>query len=285
MARPLRIEYPGALYHVTSRGNARADIVGDDGDRQIFVDTLSATVDRFGWLCHAWCLMDHHYHVLVVTPAPNLSRGMRHLNGVFTQRLNRRHGRVGHVFQGRYKAILVERAPHLLELCRYVVLNPVRAGMARRVRDWRWSSYRGSAGLARARRFEHRDWILAQFGAETDDAVRSYRRFVADGIGAPSPWDTLSGPDVLGGAAFRDALREKAGMTSSEVPSRARRLAPATLAALRRRHGDRGEWMARAYREHGHTMRRIADAAGLHYSTVSKIIKKWETQNNSTFKT
>ena len=100
MARPLRIEYPGALYHFTSRGNARADIVGDDGDRQIFVDTLSATVDRFGWLCHAWCLMDNHYHVLVETPAPNLSRGMRQLNGVFTQRLNRRHGRVGHVFQG-----------------------------------------------------------------------------------------------------------------------------------------------------------------------------------------
>lgn len=285
MARPLRIEFPGALYHVTSRGNARADIVGDDGDRRIFVDTLSATVERLGWLCHAWCLMGNHYHLLVETPAANLSRGMRQLNGVFTQRLNRRHGRVGHVLQGRYKAILVEREPHLLELCRYVVLNPVRAGMARRARDWRWSSFRGSAGLVRPRRFEHGDWLLAQFGGDEGVAVRSYRRFVADGIGASSPWDSLSGPDVLGGDAFREGLRAAAGTTSAEVPLRARLLAPASLDALRRRHRERGEWMARAYREHGHTMREIAEAAGLHYSSVSKIVKEWEGRKNSTFKT
>ncbi len=285
MARPLRIEFPGALYHVTSRGNARADIVGDDDDRRIFVDALSATVERFGWLCHAWCLMGNHYHLLVETPSANLSRGMRQLNGVFTQRLNRRHGRVGHVFQGRYKAILVEREPHLLELCRYVVLNPVRADMVRRARDWHWSSFRGTAGLARARRFEHSDWVIGQFGRDAGVARRAYRRFVADGIAASSPWESLSGPDVLGGAAFRDRLRRVAGTTSLEVPLRARRLMPASLEALRRRHRERGEWMARAYREHGYTMRRIAEAAGLHYSSVSKIVKQWEGRNHSTFKT
>lgn len=285
MARPLRIEFPGALYHVTSRGNARADIVGDDDDRRIFVDTLARTVERHGWLCHAWCLMGNHYHVLVETPAANLSRGMRQLNGVFTQRLNRRHDRVGHVLQGRYKAIVVEREPHLLELCRYVVLNPVRADMVRRARDWHWSSFRGTAGLARARPFEHRDWVIAQFGTEEGVAVRSYRRFVADGIGASSPWDSLAGPDVLGGDAFRDRLRDAAGTTSTEVPLRARRLAPAPLEELRRRHRERGEWMTRAYREHGYTMRRIAAAAGLHYSSISKIVKDWEERSNSTFKT
>ena len=285
MARPLRIEFPGALYHVTSRGNARADIVDDNDDRGIFIDTLSSTIERFGWLCPAWCLMDNHYHLLVETPAANLSRGMRQLNGVFTQRRNRRHGRVGHVFQGRYKAILVEREAYLLELCRYVVLNPVRAGMARRVRDWRWSSYRGTAGLARARPFEHGDWILARFGGVPEDAARAYRRFVADGLKAPSPWQALSGADVLGDEAFLEALADRVRAASPEVPSRGRRLAPASLETLRRRHRDRGEWMARAYREHGHTMRRIAEAAGLHYSTISKIIKAWETRNTSTFKT
>ena len=132
MARPLRLEFPGAVYHVTSRGNARAAIFLDDEDRPIFLGVLGAVVARFGWLCHAYCLMDNHYHLLLETPDPNLSRGMRQLNGVYTQRFNRRHGRVGHVLQGRFKAILVDRDGYLLELARYLVLNPVRAG---RVKD------------------------------------------------------------------------------------------------------------------------------------------------------
>ncbi len=142
MSRPLRIEFPGALYHVTARGNARRDIVEDDDDRRCFVDLLAETVQSRRWRLYAYCLMDNHYHLLVETPEPNLSRGMRQLNGVFTQRTNRRHGRVGHVFQGRYKSILVEREAYLLELCRYVVLNPVRAGMAARAGEWRWG-FRG----------------------------------------------------------------------------------------------------------------------------------------------
>ena len=140
MARPLRIEFPGALYHVTARGNARADIYLSDGDRAAFLALLARTLDRFGWLCHAYCVMSNHYHLLIETPRANLSRGMRHLNGVYTQSFNRIHGRVGHVFQGRYKAILVEQDAHLLELCRYVVLNPVRARLVARAGDWRWSS-------------------------------------------------------------------------------------------------------------------------------------------------
>ena len=129
MARPLRIEYPGAVYHITSRGNARADIFLMDDDRQVFLDILGNTVEKYNWLCHAFCLLDNHYHLLIETPDPNLSLGMRQLNGVYTQTFNRTHDRVGHVFQGRYKAILVEKESHLLELCRYVVLNPVRAKM------------------------------------------------------------------------------------------------------------------------------------------------------------
>jgi REP element-mobilizing transposase RayT len=131
---------------VTARGNARAVIYLNDGDRATFRALVGQTLDRFGWLCHAYCLMTNHYHLLVGTPRANLSRGMRHLNGVYTQSFNRGHGRVGHVFQGRYKAILVERETHLLELCRYVVLNPVRAGLAAGAADWSWSSYQLDPG-------------------------------------------------------------------------------------------------------------------------------------------
>jgi len=131
MARPLRLSYPGALYHVTARGNARQAIYTDDADRQMFLLVLEDVETRYHWLCHAYCLMDNHYHLLLETPQGNLSAGMRQVNGVYTQRFNRRHGRVGHIFQGRFKAILVERESYLLELCRYLVLNPVRAGIVR----------------------------------------------------------------------------------------------------------------------------------------------------------
>ena len=148
MARPLRIEYPGAVYHVTSRGNARQDIYLDDKDRLRFLKIVQQVIDRFNWLCHAYCLMGNHYHLLIETVDPTLSRGMRHLNGVYTQTFNRRHQRVGHVFQGRFKAILVERDAYLLQLSRYVVMNPVRAKMVRAAKDWPWSSYRVTAGLS-----------------------------------------------------------------------------------------------------------------------------------------
>lgn len=132
MARPLRLEFPGAVYHVTSRGNSKQDIFLDAKDRKLFLEVLSSVVARFKWLCHAYCLLGNHYHLIVETLEGNLSRGMRQLNGVYTQVFNRRHKKVGHLFQGRYKAILVEKETHLLALCRNVVLNPVRAGWVKR---------------------------------------------------------------------------------------------------------------------------------------------------------
>jgi putative transposase len=146
MSRPLRIEFPGAFYHVTSRGNARKKIFLNDIDRVSFIETLAWVVERFGWICHAYCLMDNHFHLLIETPMPNLSLGMRQLNGVYTQRFNRRHKRVGHLFQGRFKSILVEQDRYLLELCRYIVLNPVRAKMVAASEEYPWSSYRATVG-------------------------------------------------------------------------------------------------------------------------------------------
>ena len=137
MAHPLRIEFPGALYHVTSRGNGRADMYLDHRDRQTFLEVLGEVCSRMQWMCYAYCLMTNHYHLVVETPAGNLARGMRHVIGVYTQRFNRRHGRVGHVLQGRYKVILVDREPYLLALVRSVVLNPVWACMVTSPEHWR----------------------------------------------------------------------------------------------------------------------------------------------------
>src|SRR5882724_1159736 len=148
MARPLRIEYDGALYHVTSRGNDRKAIFKDDRDRELFLNTLAQVTERFHWICHAYCLMNNHYHLVIETPDGNLSKGMRQLNGVYTQSFNRRHRRVGHLFQGRFKAILVERESHLLELCRYIVFNPARIKSSAKASTWAWSSYRATGGLA-----------------------------------------------------------------------------------------------------------------------------------------
>ena len=146
MSRPLRLEFAGALYHITSRGNRKEAIYEVDTDREGFLSVLADVCKTYNWECHAYCLMDNHYHLLVETPDANLSKGMRQLNGRYTQNFNREHHRVGHVFQGRYKAILIDKNSYLLELSRYIVLNPVRAHMVRSVIDWPWSSYRATVG-------------------------------------------------------------------------------------------------------------------------------------------
>ncbi|MBV1719956.1 MAG: transposase, partial [Desulfomicrobium sp.] len=221
MARPLRIEFPGAVYHVTSRGNAQAAIFVDGVDRNTFLAVLRQTLRRFNVLCHAYCLMTNHFHLLLETPDANLSKAMRQLNSVYTQAFNRRHGRVGHVLQGRFKAIVVDREAYLLELCRYVVLNPVRAGMVKDVGKYPWSSYRATAGLDKVPEFLSVDWILEQFGLDRKSARTEYRRFIEAGMNAEeSPWDDLKGQCFLGDDAFLEKLfpllKEKSAL--KEVP-------------------------------------------------------------------
>ena len=140
MARPLRLEFAGALDHVTSRGDRREAIYHDESDRGAWLEALGNVCERFNWVVHAYCQMTNHYHLLVETVEGNLSKGMRQLNGVYTQYFNRRHGLVGHLYQGRSKAILVQKETYLLELPRYVVLNPLRAGMVKSPENWPWSS-------------------------------------------------------------------------------------------------------------------------------------------------
>lgn len=202
VARPLRIEFPHAVYHVTSRGNARQKIVRHDDDRRRFLTTLAQVTDHFGWLCHAYCLMDNHYHLLIETPRANLSQGMRQLNGAYIQAFKRGHHRVGHLFQSRFKAILVEKEAHLLELCRYVVLNPVRANLVRRLEQWKWSSYRATVGRDPVSPYLTVAWILGQFGSRRRGAQRSYQQFVDEGCQVPSPWGKLRWQIYLGDDDF-----------------------------------------------------------------------------------
>jgi len=275
MVRPLRIEYPGAVYHITSRGNARQEIFFDDGDRIGFLEVLAQAIDRFNWHCHGYCLMGNHYHLLLETVDPTLARGMRHLNGVYTQALNRRHARSGHVFQGRYKAILVERDAHLLELSRYVVLNPVRAKMVRSCKDWRWSSYRATAGIESPEPFLSTEWILSQFDASPAKAQRAYRRFVSEGRGL-TMWEALRGQIYLGSDEFIDQHVPEGGSASREIP-REQRLVnrPSLLDVFA--SAPQGPAIASAYREFGYTLREISNFLGVHYSTVSRRLHKQES--------
>jgi REP element-mobilizing transposase RayT len=237
MSRPLRPEHPGAHWHVTSRGNERRDIFRDDRDREVFLETLGSAVSMLRWRVFAWVLMSNHYHVLLETPEPNLSRGMRQLNGVYTQRFNRRHRRVGHLFQGRFKGIVVEKESHLLELSRYVVLNPVRANAVRSALEWRWSSYRATAGYSPAPEWFQPDHVLALFGRRRAVAQGRYREFVAEGIrSAYSPWESLDHQILLGSEGFVEEIRHRmdGGTPPGEIPRKQRNLSRPGLQAIAR---------------------------------------------------
>ena len=206
MSRPLRIEFAGALYHVTSRGNGRKPIFRNDQDRLSFLEVLHKVNQRYHWLCHAYCLMSNHYHLILETPEGNLSYGMRQLNGVYTMYFNRRHRTVGPVFEGRYKAILVEKESYLLEVCRYVVLNPVRAGLVERPEGWSWSSYRGTAGLNKPHPSLTIDWILGQMGKEKRGAGKRYRAYVKEGDRGRNDLAEGEGAEPLGGGGFHRSV-------------------------------------------------------------------------------
>jgi putative transposase len=236
MARPLRLEYEGAVYHVTSRGNERSVIFRDDRDRAKFLEILGSVASGSRWILHGYCLMGNHFHLLIETPLANLSRGMQRLNGRYTQWFNFRHHRAGHLFQGRFKAILVEKEEHLLELCRYIVLNPVRAGMVEIASKWRWSSYRATSGAINAPSWLEVDWTLSQFSSRRQTARRIYRQFVSDGKGGRSPMKDVWGQVYLGGKIFRKEidLRLKGHRLGHDVPSPQRRPGIREIATIKK---------------------------------------------------
>ena len=277
MARPLRLELAGALYHVTSRGDGREDIYLSDDDRQAWLETLAQVCGRFNWVCHAYCQMSNHYHLLIETPDANLSKGMRQLNGVYTQRFNRSHQRVGHVFQGRFKAILVEKDSYLLELARYVVLNPLRARMIRQLDQWPWSSYPATCGRVAKPDWLQTDFILSQFSAQRARAIAKYRAFVHEGKGLPSVWEQLQGQIFLGSENFVEKMQAKIDQRPAltEIPRAQRRALTRALSAFAQEH-DRNEAIALAYLSGQYTMAAIAAHFDVHYTTVSRLVREHE---------
>jgi putative transposase len=284
LARPLRIEFAGALYHVTSRGNARQNIYLNNADRGSWLAVFAKVCERFNWVCYSYCLMNNHYHLFIETPEGNLSQGMRQLNGVYTQRFNRFHNRVGHLYQGRYKAILVQKEAYLLELSRYIVLNPVRARMVNAPQEWPWSNYRATIGLASVEDWLNTTWVLAAFGAKRSQAICQFIDFVSRGESQPSIWNDLNKQIYLGDDKFvEEMLCKISGETNlDEVPRPQKRQNPQPLEAYKNMMNFRDEAIIAAYRSGGYSMKEIAAYFDLHYSSVSKIIKRVE---DSQFKT
>jgi putative transposase len=279
MARPLRIEYDGAVYHITSRGNARKPIYKEDEDRRIFLEVLHRANTRYNWLCYAYCLMNNHYHLIIETPDGNLSHGMRQLNGVYTQLFNKRHNRVGHIFQGRYKAILIQKESHLLEASRYVVLNPVRAKAVKYPDEWKWSSYRGTAGKEKPHPCLTRDWILGQFGSKRRQSEKKYSEFIMAGIGEEKIWKDVKGQSILGEDEFikRFLNHAKGYEEVKEIPKSQRYIGRPGLVELMKGAKRRKEISRKAkeaVERYGYSQKEVADYLGIHYSTVSRMVNK-----------
>lgn len=281
MARPLRIEYPGAVYHITNRGNERREIYKDDLDRKTFLDTLQQVKTRYNWLCHAYCLMGNHYHLLIETPDGNLSIGMRQLNGVYTQAYNRRYKRSGHLFQGRYKAIILQKDSHLLEVCRYVVLNPVRAGLVEKPEEWRWSSYAATSGKCKAHPCLTTDWVLGQFDSKRFSAGRKYRSFVADGIKQESVFKDVKAQSILGEDDFAENLKDyvKGYRDIAEIPKSQRYLDRPDIGEIfksssRHDRDRRNIKIIEAVNKYGYTQREVADYLGMHFTSVSRLLRE-----------
>ena len=288
MSRPLRIEFPGAVYHVTSRGDRREAIYRDDLDRVAQLEVIAQAMDRFDATVLAYCLMGNHFHLVLHTREANLSRLMRHVNGVYTQHFNRRHGLAGHVFQGRFKAILVDRDAYLLALCRYVERNPVAAKLVAAAADWPWSSYRAhvcqsptpdwldSDGLHR--------YLLGKPVASAQDrrrAALSYAELVTKAQqNDASFWqEALRGQVFLGDEAFVEAMQAKSALQNridKEIPKAQRFRLRTWQDCLAHCGGDRNRSLHIAYRECGMTMTDLAQQAGLSVSHVSRLIAAQE---------
>ncbi len=273
---------------MTSRGDRRESIFEDDTDREALLIVLAQALDRFDVCVLAYCLMDNHYHFVIQTRKGNLSRLMRQLNGVYTQQYNRRHGKVGHLFQGRFKAILVDQDAYLLEVCRNVDLNPVRARLIRDPSKWPWSSYRAHTGQAAPLAWLDTSTAHAYLlgwdvrsAADRRKAADSYEALVAAGKGVRLWDDALERQMFLGGAEFIErmqALIEPSRAGARDIPKFQRRQATRPIRHYLDKNEDRDAGIFAAYREGQHCLTAIAEVVGLSIATVSRAVNKKEAE-------
>lgn len=282
MSRPLRIEYPGACYHVIARGVEKRDIIKGSKDASAFIRLLSRITDRYNFIFYAYCVMSNHYHLLLETPDGNLSRGMHNLNTTYAIGFNKRHERVGHLFQGRYKAFVVEKEEYLLELTRYIVLNPVRAGLVGGPDCYDWSSYREMMGMKRASSFLKSGFILSHFSENITVARQLCKEFVYAGLSAKHP-EPIKGV-VLGSEGFLQRINAylERNRKVQEISRKERFCDRPFLRDIFSRPEDihikelRNKKILIASNQYGYSQMEIACHLGLHSSTVSVIIKKGE---------
>ena len=277
MTRPLRLEFPGALYHVTARGNRSSIIFRDDTDRRVWMQNVALACERHGCVIHSFCQMGNHYHVMIETRFANLARAIRHLNGAYSQYFNRRHNIVGHMFQGRYKAILVQKESYLLELSRYIVLNPLRANLVRSPENWPWSSYRYFVSKKNPLPWLERTWLLSQFGTTDAQAIPAFQAFIQAGIGKSSPLTETRHQVLLGDDAF--VAQHQGTQTTiklDETVMAARQALILALSDYQARYVNRNEAIARAYLSTAFTMPAIACHFGVSTRTVSRVVAEFE---------
>jgi len=274
MTRPLRIEYPGAFYHITSRGNARQNIFKTKKDFINFLDTLKENTKRYNWECCAYCLMSNHYHLLIKTLDPNLSHGMRQLNGVYTQKFNYKHKTVGHIFQGRYKAVLVDEEKYFYELIRYIVLNPVRTKMVKSPENYNWSSHKEMLTDTENNIIE-RENVLKRF-----DGLEEYRKYINLKTKDIDIWEDLKSGIVLGSVSFVEKIKEyisKKNRKSADIRKSEKYVGrPALHEIFEKKDIDieqRNNLIYKSYSEYGYFLSEIGRGVNLHNSSVGKIVK------------
>lgn len=274
MSRPLRIEFPGAVYHTVSRGHRQEPIYEDDADRRTFLEILAETVERFNWRCYAYCLMTNHYHLQVETAEANLSSGMRYLNGFYTQSSNRRHRRVGHIFQGRYRAILMDPDRYLLPVARHIVLNPVRTGTTKVPGAWPWSSYRATCGDDSAPGWLATGELLQHFDSDHREAQKCYYVYVLNGIKDTNIWRKVRQQLYLGEDDFiRSVQAHIKNHDDPNIPRIQKRPPAPSLDDIAECALTRNAAIECAHRTAGYSYSEIARYFKIHPSTVSRIIR------------
>lgn len=275
MTRPLRIEYPGAVYHVYSRGNERKEIFRTATDYELFLGILGDTAGRFGLIIHAWCLMPNHFHILLETPGANLCDAMKRFLGLYTVRFNRTHKRVGHLFQGRYKALLVDKDNYFLELSRYIHLNPVKAKLAQTPEDYRWSSMRYFL-KDKPHGFLCRDFTLKSFRSS-----KEYRTFVLGGLDKPlDPFSQVIGGLVMGSEEFLEKIKPQIlKKPNKDYPGR-RALAARPVDHIERhlKEKDRSFSIYALWRFSRVTQDQIGERFKISPSAVSHAVRRFESR-------
>jgi putative transposase len=274
MSRPLRLKFAGVHYHITSIGNGRKAIYLEEIYFELFLELLNDVCEQYNRVIHTYCLIDNHYHLLLETPDGNLSKGIRQLNGVFTQSMNRKHHRVGHLFQGRYKAMLVDKEVYLLELCRYIFLNPVRAKIVDSPDERQWSSWHNMVGKNESTRGLATDALFSLFATKRSEAIAEYIHFVEQGVNE-TIWDDLQHQVFLGDEALvekHQLMQKLLEGDVSEILFKQRSVSPLTLDEYQQQSSSRNEAIIKAYQSGGSTMKQICEYFKVHYSLVSRIV-------------